>query len=469
MSAAQVRSKGNLALPLSSWHVLLGWVDLVTDIMGAISTWKLASSGQYDNLCGLRLSNYFMVCFVVQLAFLAANLLAQSALAAHHAIAATPPGHPWKASKILMAAARGLLNLELAYQEFFKQHAAHTSSREAMQHHTTAALHYKIAELIFEAPQVLISWTVLLLRITANLLQKRSGVQDDTAAWVWYFQAASAGFGLVSLSIAAMEFMRLHPLSAWASSKAPSKLLFGLIDVGESGWQSLVMGVYALCSLLNRAVLYMLCIYGNGVYAFMATNVDRFAAVLVLVIVPVMSFTFNALLLIGMKSWLILLAALISMFINIPWATGSTLQFRVSRWSSWPAWVMEFVYSAFTLIMIRFPAVSGAGYGVDPRYMAANLQCNGARQGGDYKYRSLYFTTLYTVVPLLAAEMFLFWGMAGWQSDRRRKYYKQHRSTEHMAEDLGIAVNLPACVYKRRGVYMLLAEEQQQEVKPLPC
>jgi len=155
--------------------------------MGAISTWQLASSGQYDNLCGVRLSNYFMVCFIVQLAFLAANLLAQSALAAHHAIAATPPGHPRKASKILAAAGRGLLNLELAFQEFLNRHAAHSSSREAMQHHTTAALYYKIAELIFEAPQVLISWTVLLLRITANLLQKRAGVQDDT---VWGFQAA---------------------------------------------------------------------------------------------------------------------------------------------------------------------------------------------------------------------------------------------------------------------------------------
>ena len=468
MSASQVRSKPTFALPLSSWHVFLGWADLVTDVMGAISTWQLASSGQYDNLCGLRLSNYFMVCFIVQLVFLAANLLAQSVLAAHHAIAATPPGQPGKACQILTAAGRGLLNLELAYQEFFRQHAADTSSRAARQHHTTAALHYKIAELIFEAPQVLISWTVLLLRITADALQERAE-QDDTAAWVWGFQAASAGFGLVSLSIAAMEFMRLHPRSAWASAKPPSKLLLGLIDVAESAWQSLVMGVYALCSLLNRSVLYMFCIQGLALREIMVESDinpfwNQFGPVLAFVIVPVGSISFNALLLTGLKSWLILPASLINMFINIPWATGSTLEFRVSRWSSWPAWVMEFVYCGATTVLVYF-----VGFNSDPRQTAAELGCGGSFPYSASEREGMFLILFCTVVPLLGAEMVLFLGMAGWQSDRRRKYYKEHSCIEHMAEDLGIAVDLPACVYKLKYVYMVLVEEQQQEVKPLPC
>lgn len=83
-----------------------------------------------------------------------------------------------------------------------------------MQRHTAAALHYRLAELVFEAPQVLISWTVLLLRLIADLMLEYSGNKPKMSPWVWSFQAVSAGFGLVSLSIAAMEYMRLHPQSA---------------------------------------------------------------------------------------------------------------------------------------------------------------------------------------------------------------------------------------------------------------
>lgn len=64
---------------------------------------------------------------------------------------------------------------------------------------------------------------------------------------------------------------------------------------------------------------------------------------------------------------------------------------------------------------------------------------------------------------ICAAELCLFLGTAGWQSDRRRKYFKQHGSTEHMAEDLGIAVELPVCAYKRSGVYLVLDEQQHEQ------
>ena len=167
------------------------------------------------------------------------------------------PRQPKRAEFILTAALRGLLNLELAYQEWWKKRSGEDYSHQAMQRHTTAVLYYKLTELVFEAPQVLISWTVLLLRLTADYMSKISSQQSfgtDTKVSVWAFQAVSAGFGLVSLSIAAMEFMRLHPQSAWASSNPPSRLLFGLIDVGTSAWQSAAVGLFAFFSLLNSEV-----------------------------------------------------------------------------------------------------------------------------------------------------------------------------------------------------------------------
>lgn len=46
---------------------------------------------------------------------------------------------------------------------------------------------------------------------------------------------------------------------------------------------------------------------------------------LLLAMVPASSFVLNVLLLVGMQSWFILPAAVISMFINIPWVTGKSL------------------------------------------------------------------------------------------------------------------------------------------------
>ena len=124
-----------MALPLSSWHVILGWADLLTDVMGIISTKKLATTSRLSPfelaVCGVVLSNYFHVCFMIQLALLSANLLAQSVLAAKNAM--STPGQPKRAKCILIAALRGLLNLELAYQEWWKKRSVEDYSQEAMQ------------------------------------------------------------------------------------------------------------------------------------------------------------------------------------------------------------------------------------------------------------------------------------------------------------------------------------------------
>ena len=273
------------------------------------------------------------------------------------------------------------------------------------------------------------------------------------------FQGLSAGFGLVSLSIAAMEFMRLHPHSAWASSKPPSRLLFGLIDVGSSAWHSAAVGLYAFVSLLNRSFLYMLCTQFFGVSYMLRdkTNMQDLRVMIAFVIVPVSCFVLNLILLLGFRSWFVLPAAVISMFINIPWVTGCTVQFRTSRWSSWPAWVMEFVYCGGTIVFILLPYISlNSIFPVG----AARGAC---RSYGGYKDDdvSLGFMVVATVV--CGADLLMFLGIAGWQSDRRRKYYKHHGSTEDMAADLDIAVDLPVSFYKVSGMYAVLCHPMESK------
>ena len=294
-----------------------------------------------------------------------------------------------------------------------------------------------------------------------------------TYVLLWVFQALSAGFGLVSLSIAAMQFMRLHPQSAWASSKPPSRLLFGLIDVGSSAWQSAAVGMYAFFSLLNRSLSYMMCTQFLGVNYIMRVSSEFYQVdmrdlrpLLAFVIIPVSSLVFNVVLLSSLGSWFILPAAVISMFINIPWASGRTEQFRISRWNSWPAWVLEFLYCGGTLfftflgfLLVEVIHPLGAA-----RYICGS---DGGRFHSLSGNVSLGFTVITAVV--CGADLVLFLGIAGWQSDRRRMYYKQHGSTEHMAANLDIAVDLPVSFYKVSGMYAVLCDSVQSKDLELPC
>ena len=262
--------------------------------------------------------------------------------------------------------------------------------------------------------------------------------------------------------------MRLHPQSAWASSKPPSRLLFGLIDVGSSAWQSAAVGLYAFFSLLNRSLLYMMCTQVWGILNMLASegkaNMQDLMVLTAFVIVPVSSLVLNVVLLLGLRSWFVLPAAVISMFINIPWATGRTTQFRTSRWSSWPAWVMEFAYcggTIFFMIVARF-SLGVPVRGPEKRFIG---RAPGRRLSGRYPVCSRFsgsygdsFTLGFVVVAAVVcvADFVLFLVLAGWQSDRRRKYNKQHGSTEHMAADLDIAVDLPVSPYKVSGMYAVL-------------
>jgi hypothetical protein len=70
---------------------------------------------------------------------------------------------PARRRAVLFALLRGLTNLELTHLEF-QRHCAPAP------HRTAAVLRYKMCELVFEAPQVIVAWTVLMGRITVDEL-----------------------------------------------------------------------------------------------------------------------------------------------------------------------------------------------------------------------------------------------------------------------------------------------------------
>ena len=128
----------------------------------------------------------------------------------------------------------------------------------------------------------------------------------------------------------------------------------------------------------------MMCTQGFGVLNMLTgiANMHDWVVLTAFVIVPASSFVLNVFLLLGLRSWFVLPAAVISMFINITWATGSTAQFRTSRWSSWPAWVMEFVYCGGTMF---FMVISSSVFGSRNGFSAAIAACS---QGSRASYRS---------------------------------------------------------------------------------
>jgi hypothetical protein len=147
-------------LPLSLYHVLLGWLDIVSDVWGIYSTGVIAQ--RIQPLCEVSFSRFF----IMQLLLLLGNLIAQSLLAMRNA--ATEPNEagdeeagklsecPHRRRRILIAAVRGFFNLELAYQEWKKRPQSPTEA------HMEACIYYKMVELMFEAPQVVVAWVVLL-------------------------------------------------------------------------------------------------------------------------------------------------------------------------------------------------------------------------------------------------------------------------------------------------------------------
>jgi len=71
-------------------------------------------------------------------------------------------------------------------------------------------------------------------------------------------QVGSAAFGLLSLSLAILDFLRLHPRSFWARATPPHRLFIGLVDVSRATWgTSLLIALFAFCALTTRALMYI--------------------------------------------------------------------------------------------------------------------------------------------------------------------------------------------------------------------
>jgi hypothetical protein len=75
-----------VSAPLSIWHVMLGWMDVTTDIVSVACTMVVYKA--LKPLCGLDLQPYFLLFFYIQLFLLLGNLCAQ--VGAAMAIASAP-------------------------------------------------------------------------------------------------------------------------------------------------------------------------------------------------------------------------------------------------------------------------------------------------------------------------------------------------------------------------------------------
>lgn len=252
-------------LPLSTFHVLLGWLDIATDILGICSTHTIVQqtspapvkSTGYIADPMTRMADpkpYFVGLWVTQIVLLVGNMVTQAILATITAVKSRRAGSAasgWCAFPVV-AFLRGLCGMELAYHEWGK-HAFNQLDAEGSRAHIQAALNYKLAELAWEAPQVMASWVIVLTRTTWLML-----THQDFSNLSVVGNVLSGCIGMTSLSLGVLEFVRISPLSYWAVAQPPTRLLLGVIDISSTWHRSLLIGMHALFSLLGRSCLYML-------------------------------------------------------------------------------------------------------------------------------------------------------------------------------------------------------------------
>jgi hypothetical protein len=349
-----LRRGGVEMLPLSRWHVMFGWLDLVSDILNIVSTFKIAQDARPRCAASADPRAFFLGCAITLTVLFVGNQVSQMALACRAAV-----GRGGGPRAVLAAAARGFFNLELAYHEFTRK-----EDPEECAHATAASLHHKMMELLWEAPHVVVSLTVL----AANLVLHQGNlppakVMGRFAVSAPLVQMVSAMIGLATLSLGALDFLRLHPMSFWAFAErdAPATLFLGIVDVSRATWlRSLVIGAYAAASVTTRAAFFtsMLMIFTVSLQnrQFMALSGP------VPIAIPIAMFLFCILLLIQLKlrgcslgsgvggptaTWLY--ASALSTFINIPWVTAPATEVGfLDRWSCWPSWVMSFLFGLST-------------------------------------------------------------------------------------------------------------------------
>ena len=383
---------------VSAWHVVLSFVDLGTDIYGAVSTAFLVPYDKYLRQIPL-VGASFQVCLWVQLSLIAGSLLAHAVFAAWRAAKSQPAANSSKLGSVAIAFLRGLCNMELPYQLHKSIIAADQGASSKEEMHYQAALHCRFIELVFETGQMIMSLTVLLLQLALT----RTGMGLDLATWKAAGSFVSAFFGLVSLTVAATEYIRVSPRSFWAGP-SPTRLFLGIIDIGSTTWvTSLLTGVYSASFLFISTFGATFSLYdsifpgkpGNFGYLVSAVTMAwKLPEGVLIIILGVLLYLLLALVIcmvfsgcccgcweaIGSRA-VVLQASIISVFVLVPWVAvpgeGSSLD------TNTPAGLRTFrpVLSMFVcgVCLTMLPAVQN----VMRYFYPTPIPTNSAHQGPD--------------------------------------------------------------------------------------
>lgn len=240
----------------------------------------------------------------------------------------------------------------------------------------------------------------------------------------------SAAVGLVSLTFVVLEFSRMHYTVFWACNEQPQRLFLGLLDTSRGTWaRSLVVGLHAFCSMLSRACLYTL------MYAIPLGLIDdQVLAVLVpSIAVVAVSLSSNLLLLIPMRSRKMLPAAIISMWVTVPWIAAPIDQIKAgkSRYvllrACWPAWVAEFLYSLSTIAVAVAFQMALKRWVNYYNYASKAFSDRIDIVGGDLVFDWTVVTIMATALPSACAlcSLLCFVGLTGWILQKRHAFLRQ--------------------------------------------
>jgi hypothetical protein len=288
--------------------------------------------------------------------------------------------------------------------------------------------------------------------------------------YIIVLQFSNALLGLVSLSLGALDFLRLHPRSFWATTP-PSRLCLGLVDISpETRSWSFFVWLYACSNMLSRGFVYTFLAYIFVVAPIFSTGGGgpRLLAgkSWVVGIIAIVVFILNCLLLIPMKSWLILPASFISMFINIPWVAAQRNGRKyVVPYVCLPSWVMEFLYWLGSIVMSPIFFFSDTG----------GFSCTGS----GYSHHTvvpfwLMFVTFCGILLITLLSLTFFMALSGRVVYVRRRYFKVHGKPkageklklDAVYADLNIPRSMPVLKYRLQrsgccGILTMVLETSQ--------
>jgi hypothetical protein len=283
---------------LSFVPAVLGLFKFAFDIYALVALHIVAREA--PKACEIKSNNFFKGCFYLQLAVLLVGQI-------YHSLSAAIENwyHNESAPRSFALALLGALNLEVAWIEGSPQPPTPTD--------TARVLNIRLAEMVTEAPQLVVTLVTLLARDSCS--EAASGALESATTGQLVFIIA----GLAMLCMSATQVLFLHPQSFWSSSIIPEKLPLGLLPLSGL-WQLLLFGS-SIWSLGGSLVLYT---HISLLWTSMQRQADVSAASAVAsLLVPMCAaYVFNALLLVLLQNKTCSQAAcmgLVSVFLNVPW------------------------------------------------------------------------------------------------------------------------------------------------------